>query len=68
MEKRDFREHTSFSRSCHPASTITRNEKAIAALTLAMANGAAGISDYEALRLQEGLTTLDATHAGELWD
>ena len=52
--------------SVAPAS---HSEKAIAALTLAMANGAAGISDYEALRLQEvGLTTLDATYAGELWN
>lgn len=50
-------------------STASRSEKAIAALTLAMANGAAGISDYEALRLSEdGLTTLDAAHAGELWN
>ena len=48
--------------------TASRSEKAIAALTLAMANGAAGINDYEALRLAEGLTALDATHAGELWN
>ncbi|OJT09501.1 hypothetical protein TRAPUB_14035 [Trametes pubescens] len=45
----------------------TRSEKAIAALALAMANGAVGISDYEALRAGEGLTTLEETHAGELW-
>ncbi|KAI0824214.1 hypothetical protein BC628DRAFT_1519164 [Trametes gibbosa] len=45
----------------------TRSEKAIAALALAMANGAVGISDYDALRAAEGLTTLDASHAGELW-
>ncbi|EIW64806.1 uncharacterized protein TRAVEDRAFT_62246 [Trametes versicolor FP-101664 SS1] len=45
----------------------TCSEKAIAALALAMANGAVGISDYEALRAGEGLTTLEETHAGELW-
>ncbi|KAH9857907.1 hypothetical protein C2E23DRAFT_719342 [Lenzites betulinus] len=45
----------------------TRSEKAVAALALAMANGAAGISDYDALRAAEGLTTLDGSHAGELW-
>lgn len=45
----------------------TRSEKAIAALALAMANGAVGISDYEALRAGEGLATLEETHAGELW-
>lgn len=52
--------------ACLP-STASRSEKAIAALTLAMANGAAGINDYEALRLSEELTTLDESHAGELW-
>ncbi|KAH9944499.1 uncharacterized protein BXZ73DRAFT_39603 [Epithele typhae] len=51
-----------------PPSTATPSEKAIAALTLAIANGAAGLSDYEALRMAESLTSLDATHAGELWD
>ena len=51
-----------------PPPTASRSEKAIAALTLAMANGAAGISDYEALRMTEGLATLDESHAGELWD
>ncbi|KAI0374302.1 hypothetical protein BV20DRAFT_1033157 [Pilatotrama ljubarskyi] len=48
--------------------TASRSEKAIAALALAMANGAVGISDYEALRAAEGLTALDDSHAGELWD
>ena len=53
--------------SPHLPSTASRSEKAIAALTLAMANGAAGINDYEALRMTEELTTLDESHAGELW-
>ncbi|KAI8995504.1 hypothetical protein BD414DRAFT_534667 [Trametes punicea] len=48
-------------------STASHSEKAIAALTLAMANGAVGISDYQALLAAEGLTTLDQSHAGELW-
>ncbi|KAI0778051.1 hypothetical protein BD413DRAFT_465589 [Trametes elegans] len=51
---------------CVPANA-SRSEKAIAALALAMANGSVGISDYEALRAAEGLTTLDGSHAGELW-
>ncbi|KAI0639270.1 hypothetical protein C8Q77DRAFT_1045770 [Trametes polyzona] len=46
----------------------SRSEKAIAALALAMANGAVGISDYEALRAAEGLSSLDQEHVGELWD
>ncbi|TFK94339.1 hypothetical protein K466DRAFT_561166 [Polyporus arcularius HHB13444] len=53
--------------SPHSPSTASRSEKAIAALTLAMANGAAGINDYEALRMTEELATLDEAHAGELW-
>ena len=51
-----------------PPPTASRSEKAIAALTLAMANGAAGISDYEVLRMTEELGTLDESHAGELWN
>ncbi|TBU35108.1 hypothetical protein BD311DRAFT_648774 [Dichomitus squalens] len=51
-----------------PPPTASRSEKAIAALTLAMANGAAGISDYEVLRMTEELATLDESHAGELWN
>ncbi|KAL7285636.1 hypothetical protein ACG7TL_000741 [Trametes sanguinea] len=46
----------------------SHSEKAIAALALAMANGAVGISDYEALRASEGLASLDGTHVGDLWD
>ncbi|KAI0361771.1 hypothetical protein OH77DRAFT_1516691 [Trametes cingulata] len=49
-------------------SPASRSEKAIAALALALANGAVGISDYEALRAAEGLTTLDESHVGELWN
>ena len=55
-------------RSTPPPPTASRSEKAIAALTLAIASGAAGLSDYEALRMAEGLTTLDQSHAGELWN
>ncbi|KAI9057107.1 hypothetical protein FKP32DRAFT_1607554 [Trametes sanguinea] len=46
----------------------SHSEKAIAALALAMANGAVGISDYEALRASEGLASLDETHVGDLWN
>ncbi|KAI1797752.1 hypothetical protein LXA43DRAFT_981855 [Ganoderma leucocontextum] len=55
-------------RSTPPSPTASRSEKAIAALALAIANGAAGLSDYEALRMAEELTTLDESHAGELWN
>ncbi|PIL32105.1 hypothetical protein GSI_06811 [Ganoderma sinense ZZ0214-1] len=55
-------------RSTPPPPTASRSEKAIAALTLAIASGAAGLSDYEALRMAEELITLDESHAGELWD
>ncbi|KAM5538170.1 hypothetical protein V8D89_008057 [Ganoderma adspersum] len=55
-------------RSTPPSPTASRSEKAIAALTLAIASGAAGLSDYEALRMAEELTTLDESHAGELWN
>ncbi|KAI0735316.1 hypothetical protein C8Q76DRAFT_791884 [Earliella scabrosa] len=62
--------HTCYASPSAPylPSTASRSEKAIAALTLAMANGAAGINDYDALRMTEELTTLDETHAGELWN
>ncbi|OBZ78663.1 hypothetical protein A0H81_00645 [Grifola frondosa] len=52
---------------CVP-STASRSEKAIAALTLAMANGAGGLNDYEALRLAEGASALDQCDVGELWN
>jgi hypothetical protein len=51
-------------------SPSSREEKAIAALTLALANGAAGINDYSAVREALGVS---ATHAdgasevGEMW-
>jgi len=48
----------------------TREEKAIAALTLALANGAAGINDYSAVREALGATaalTEGASEVGEMW-
>lgn len=51
-----------------PPPIASRSEKAIAALTLAIANGAAGLSDYEALRMAEELATRDESYAGELWN
>ena len=45
----------------------SRSEKAIAALTLAMANGAGGLNDYEALRAIYQVPTFDNCHVGELW-
>ncbi|KAH9937559.1 uncharacterized protein B0H18DRAFT_1113378 [Fomitopsis serialis] len=51
-----------------PASA-TREEKAIAALTLAMANGACGINDYSAIQHTEGALdpSSDDCQVGELW-
>ena len=45
-----------------------RSEKAVAALSLALANGAGSVSDYEALRVAQGIVALDASEAGDLWD
>ncbi|KAL4243139.1 hypothetical protein ABKN59_000933 [Abortiporus biennis] len=55
----------------HASSTASHEEKALDALTLAMANGAGGLSDYEALRtLEENEnheSTSDASLVGEMW-
>ena len=53
-----------------PSPSGTPSEKAIAALSLVMANGAGGISDYEAVRALEGQfrSTLDESHVGEMWN
>ncbi len=45
----------------------TRSEKALAALTLAMANGAGSIHDYDALRNIEPVVVHDDGAVGELW-
>ncbi|KAF9044859.1 hypothetical protein BDZ89DRAFT_1155648 [Hymenopellis radicata] len=45
----------------------TRSEKALAALTLAMANGAGSIHDYDALRNIELVVAHDDGAVGELW-
>ncbi|KAJ3488484.1 hypothetical protein NLI96_g2833 [Meripilus lineatus] len=60
----------SHSGTYHIPSTASREEKAIAALTLAMANGAAGINDYSDIRLLEDNAplTMDQSLVGELWD
>lgn len=59
------------SKSLHLPSSASRSEKAIAALTLAMANGAGGLNDYAALRLAEGASadtpSIDECQVGELW-
>ncbi|KAF7339826.1 hypothetical protein MVEN_01899200 [Mycena venus] len=44
----------------------SRSEKAIAALTLAMANGAGGLDDYEALRSLHTFSP-DNCEVGEMW-
>lgn len=48
----------------------SREEKAIAALTLALANGAAGLNDYSAVREALGVSAThadSASEAGEMW-
>ncbi|KAJ3870044.1 hypothetical protein EV359DRAFT_76047 [Lentinula novae-zelandiae] len=48
--------------------SASRSEKALAALSLAMANGAGSITeDYEALRALQPILTMDDAQIGELW-
>lgn len=51
-------------------SAASPSEKAIAALTLVMANGAGGINDYDAVLSVEAprLATLDESLIGEMWN
>lgn len=46
----------------------SRTERAVAALSLALANGAGSVSDYEALRTAQGALALEDHDAGALWD
>ncbi|KAG6901916.1 hypothetical protein C0995_006754 [Termitomyces sp. Mi166 len=52
---------------CSPTICASRTEKAIAALSLAMANGAGGIADYEALLAVQALPSMDDCQVGEMW-
>ncbi|KAI0961408.1 hypothetical protein AcV7_000515 [Taiwanofungus camphoratus] len=58
-------------KSLHVPSSASRSEKALVALTLAMANGAGGLNDYGALRVADGTSanepTIDECQVGELW-
>lgn len=46
----------------------SRSEKALAALSLAMANGAGSITeDYEALRALQPILAIDESEVGEMW-
>ena len=45
----------------------TRSEKAIAALTLAMANGAGDLNDYQALLAIQTTPAIDNSQVGEMW-
>ena len=55
---------------CHPSAGAIQisssTEKAIAALTLEMANGAGSLGDYEAVRALN-VSSADESQAGELW-
>ncbi|KAG1755141.1 uncharacterized protein EDB91DRAFT_1242350 [Suillus paluster] len=61
--------HNSIFPSYHPtaASLASRTEKAIAALSLAIANGAAGLGDYEDLHDLDVPSVMMDSQAGELW-
>jgi hypothetical protein len=49
--------------------SASRSEKALAALTLALANGAGGLNDYEPLlSMQDDSSSLRDYNVGELWD
>lgn len=54
--------------SPQPGITSTRTEKAIAALTLAMANGAGDLTDYQALLAIQTSPAVDSSQVGEMWD
>lgn len=54
-----------FLRPTSPSSS--RSEKAIAALSLAMANGAGGLNDYAVLRTLETQPIIEDCQVGELW-
>ncbi|KAG6911856.1 hypothetical protein DXG01_000103 [Tephrocybe rancida] len=47
--------------------SASRTEKAIAALSLAMASGAGGIADYDALLDMQTWPSLDGCQVGEMW-
>lgn len=53
----------------YPLGCASPSEKAVAALTLVMANGAGGLNDYAAVRAvdMEGVP-LDEAHVGAMWD
>lgn len=52
-----------------PTPQSSRTERAVAALSLALANGAGSVSDYEALRIAQSALGLEDHHqdAGALW-
>ena len=50
-----------------PVLSSSRSEKAIAALSLAFANGAGGLTDYEALLAIQATPALDNGQVGEMW-
>lgn len=50
-----------------PTTSTSRTEKAIAALSLAMANGAGGIADYDALLSVQAWPSMDDCQVGEMW-
>ncbi|KAG5349883.1 hypothetical protein C0989_001422 [Termitomyces sp. Mn162] len=57
----------SVSPTCSPVTSASRTEKAIAALSLAMANGAGGIADYESVLAVQAWPSMDDCQVGEMW-
>jgi hypothetical protein len=51
----------------HQPGPTSRSEKAIAALTLAMANGAGDLADYQPLLAIQTTAILDNSQVGEMW-
>lgn len=51
-----------------PHRSSKKTERAVAALSLALANGAGSVSDYEALRDAKDVLSLDYSEAGSMWD
>ena len=51
-----------------PRRSSKKTDKAVAALSLALANGAGSVSDYEALRGAQDALEFDNSEAGNMWD
>lgn len=62
-----FRGATPRPRLVHLSSSSSRSEKAIAALTLALANGAGGVNDYQDLLQLDPQAVMEESQVGDMW-